>query len=618
MTPLLPAPLPDRPSSDGAEGGDLEERSPVELPAPGNDDEPSLPPPVVVSVLLPPLLPGVESVEEDVVTSLGPTVSLSLGQLPIAELPTLPPPVLQSVEPLPLPPYASDSLPDSVRALVPGADLQRSPISETTATATTLAWNFRFPNLGYAPSTLVEEIGGATSQLDRALAQGDTRGAIAAADALHTLQFADYLEISPQDIGPGDDLNRTTSGTATGDDESQGVGQDAVDAQAEALGEGQDLVAKVENLLSTWGERTGKTFALLYPLAFPDRLELLLVTGKGQAIRETVHETDQVKLRYLIAQLRQDLTHPFSRDTHSYRSTSQQLYRYLIAPVQSVLEAEGIDSLMIAPGPQLRSVPYSALMEGDRFLIQRYGLTLVPSFQSIESYAQLERRGQALAMGASQFSDLAPLPYADAEVGAVPQVFEQGGDAFTNEAFTEENFTNQRRQNPYQVIHLATHANFRDGGIENSYIQFWDSRLSLSNLERLNLGSPIVDLLILSACRTAVGSAEAELGFAGMTIKSGARTAIASQWEVDDAATMILMTYLYSFWNDPTVATKSEALQRAQLTLLENRVEINDQHQLVLPDGQMIPLPVAPARDGYPDLSHPYFWSSFTVIGSPW
>ncbi|MGD1852267.1 MAG: CHAT domain-containing protein [Cyanophyceae cyanobacterium] len=402
-------------------------------------------------------------------------------------------------------------------------------------------------------------------------------------------------------------------------------------ASWEELLNGAEFTARVKTLLATWGDRTGKDFAILYPIAFPDRIELLLQTGRGQTIRQTVFDTDQSQLRYLVGQFRRELTNPFSLDSHTYRPIAQRLRQYLITPVEEALKEEGIDSLLIVPGPLLRSVSFGALMAGDRFLIQDYDLTLVPSFRNIESYVELERRGEVLAMGASSFvnQQQQSLPFARAEALAIPQIFGLGGNAFTNEAFTEANFIAQRQKTPYQVVHLATHANFRDGGMENSYIQFWDDQLSLAELGRLNLGSPPLDLLILSACRTAVGSAEAELGFAGLTIKSGVRTAIASQWEVNDEATMILMVYLYHFLNDPKVTTKAEALQRAQLFLLENRVEISNTRQLILPNGQAIALSngdvdptsvdnkVSSNGDRY-SLDHPFYWAAFTAIGSPW
>ena len=77
----------------------------------------------------------------------------------------------------------------------------------------------------------------------------------------------------------------------------------------------------------------------------------------------------------------------------------------------------------------------------------------------------------------------------------------------------------------------------------------------------------------------------------------------------------------YYFWNDPAITTKAEALQRAQLFVLENRSNISPSNQLILPNGQAIALPLDPKDDDpgdRPNLTHPFFWSAFTTIGSPW
>ena len=561
-----------------------------------------------------------------------PTTGVTSGLGISDRAPSLSTPSASSSPTLSTPSTSSTSLTDGATA-----ELPLEPEESAIALSSELV--FRVLEADELPSLLGQKLDAATARLVRALAEGDTQGAIAAADVVYTLQFANHLDISPEAIAPNQVSSTGPRGSGAranitgvripGDsgpasippEEAKETEQEAVDAQAEALADSQGFVNRVETLLRTWGDRTGKNFAILYPLAFADRLELLLITGTGQTIRKTVSTTNKTQLRYLIGQFRQELTHPFTRNDHSYRAIAQRLYGYLIEPVSPYLDTAQINSLLIAPGPQLRSVPYGALMKGDRFLIQDYGITLVPSFQAIESDVELKREGAVLAMGASNFAELSPLPYANAEVEVIPAIFEPGGDVFTDEAFTEHNFAAQRQRKTYPIIHLATHANFRDGQMDNSYIQFWDNRLSLRELERLRLGDPMVDLLILSACKTAVGSESAELGFAGLTIKSGVRTAIASQWDVDDAATMILMTYFYYFWNDPAITTKAEALQRAQLFVLENRSNISPSNQLILPNGQAIALPLDPKDDDpgdRPNLTHPFFWSAFTTIGSPW
>ena len=188
------------------------------------------------------------------------------------------------------------------------------------------------------------------------------------------------------------------------------------------------------------------------------------------------------------------------------------------------------------------------------------------------------------------------------------------GQSFLNETFTLNNLTSAHATSQYQVIHLATHANFEPGALSNSYIQLWKDKLSLNKLKNLNLGDPQVELLILSACRTALGDAESELGFAGAAVLAEVKSVLGSYWEVRDEATLGLMTRFYQRLRE--VPMKAEALRQAQLSLLYGKVRI-DEAQLMLGD-QHFPLPDVLKSSELTTFSHPYYWSSFTVIGSPW
>ena len=217
-------------------------------------------------------------------------------------------------------------------------------------------------------------------------------------------------------------------------------------------------------------------------------------------------------------------------------------------------------------------------------------------------------------MGASRLDTLSPLPGVPVEVEMIRNRWP--GATFLNEDFTREALLEQRSQVPYELIHLATHAEFNAGDIDNSYIQLWgDNKLRLSELSELGWDSPAVDLLVLSACRTAVGSAEAEMGFAGLAVGSGVRTAMASIWAVSDLGTLALMGEFYSQLDRQPI--KAEALRSAQLSMLYQETQIVD-GQLVTPTDEGIPLPNDLTADGQADLSHPYYWSGFTMIGSPW
>jgi CHAT domain-containing protein len=144
-------------------------------------------------------------------------------------------------------------------------------------------------------------------------------------------------------------------------------------------------------------------------------------------------------------------------------------------------------------------------------------------------------------MGSAKFTDLRPLPAVPVELSTItPSLWK--GKSFLNDAFTLENLKAQRKQQPFGIIHLATHASFQPGAPSNSYIELWNSKLRLNQLSELGWNNPAVELLVLSACRTALGDEQAELGFAGLAVQAGVKSAIASLWSVSDEGTLGLMT----------------------------------------------------------------------------
>jgi CHAT domain-containing protein len=148
----------------------------------------------------------------------------------------------------------------------------------------------------------------------------------------------------------------------------------------------------------------------------------------------------------------------------------------------------------------------------------------------------------------------------------------------------------------------------------NSYIELWDTKLRMNQLNQLGWNNPSVELLVLSACRTALGDEEAELGFAGLAIQAGVKSAIASLWSVNDEGTLGLMTSLYQQLKQAPI--KSEGLRQAQISMLKGQVNISSGK--LVTSSQSISLPPELAKLSKKSLAHPYYWSAFTIIGSPW
>ncbi len=342
-----------------------------------------------------------------------------------------------------------------------------------------------------------------------------------------------------------------------------------------------------------------------------DQLELLLVTANGLPIRKRIPEITRQQVLNIADQFRLEVTNVRSRK--GYIAPGKQLYDWLVAPMDDELQALGIENVTFLVDYGLRSIPIAALYDGQQFLIEKYSVGLMPSLSLVNpNYAPIENL-DVLAMGAAQFTDQKPLPAVPVELSAITQSLWKG-KSFLNETFTLENLKEQRQQQPFGIIHLATHANFQSGEPNNSYIQLWDRKLRLNQLPQLDWNNPPVELLVLSACRTALGNEEAELGFAGLAVQAGAKSAVGSLWYVSDEGTLGLMTQLYQTLKQAPI--KAEALRQTQLAMLQGQVYVKG-GQLIAGD-KSVPLPPELARLGDGNFQHPYYWSAFTMVGSPW
>ncbi|EDX72372.1 haemagglutination activity domain protein [Coleofasciculus chthonoplastes PCC 7420] len=342
-----------------------------------------------------------------------------------------------------------------------------------------------------------------------------------------------------------------------------------------------------------------------------DQLELLLVTANGLPIRKRIPEITRQQVLNVADQFRLEVTNIRSRQ--GYIAPGKRLYDWLVAPMDNELQALGIENITFLVDYGLRSIPLAALYDGQQFLIEKYSVGLMPSLSLVNpNYAPIENM-EVLAMGAAEFTDQKPLPAVPVELSAITQSLWQG-KSFLNDTFTLENLKAQRQQQPFGIIHLATHANFQSGEPNNSYIQLWDRKLRLNQLPQLDWNNPPVELLVLSACRTALGNEEAELGFAGLAVQAGAKSAVGSLWYVSDEGTLGLMTQLYQTLKQAPI--KAEALQQTQLAMLQGQVYV--QGGQLIAGNKSVPLPPELARLGDGNFQHPYYWSAFTMVGSPW
>lgn len=312
--------------------------------------------------------------------------------------------------------------------------------------------------------------------------------------------------------------------------------------------------------------------AVLYIVPFQERVELLLgFSNHGNSIFEQrTTQITKVKLNETAKEFRHLLE---KGTTDEYLTPARQLYEWLIAPIKSELESHSIKTLVIVADGALRTVPFAALHDGDQFLVKRYATAVTPGLTLMESDS-IRQSGDSVLVGALSVArpGLAGLAHVKEEIDSVRGAYRRP-IVLANETFNHANLTKQLTQGRYRIVHLASHGKF-EADARSSFIQTYDAPLTLNDLERCvrpkKLHGEPVELLVLSACQTAVDSDSAALGLAGVAVKSGARSALATLWYVNDEASSRLISEFYGqVQNRSKVLSKAEALQAAQLRLIE-------------------------------------------------
>lgn len=388
---------------------------------------------------------------------------------------------------------------------------------------------------------------------------------------------------------------------------------------------------KVQTILKSIESNTGVKPAIIYVVFAPPnldidlakdinnisqlerdsfQLELVMVTPSGLPVRKPIPITRQ-KLIAVAKEFRAQVSDP--KSSTAFLPSAQQLYQWLIAPIEPELQKQKIQNLVFITDSGLRALPVAALHDGKQFLVERYSVGSMPSISLTDTRYVDIRNAKVLAMGAENTPDQRPLPAVPIELKTISGAI-WTGKSFENEDFTATNLVNQRQQQPYGILHLATHGDFKAGGPENSYIQFKNERLGLDRLRQLKLNNPPVELMVLSACRTAVGDEDAELGFAGLANRAGVKSAMGSIWYVSDEGTLGLMTSFYR--NLKTAPIKAEALRQAQVAMLQGKVRL--ENGKLITAGDNVSLPPSLVKLGNVTLTHPFYWSGFTIVGNPW
>jgi CHAT domain-containing protein len=283
-----------------------------------------------------------------------------------------------------------------------------------------------------------------------------------------------------------------------------------------------------------------------------------------------------------------------NKNDESGSSESQRalkdLHQWLIAPLQPHLKTR---KLAIVPHGILHNIPFAALNDDKRYLVDDYALSLLPSGNVLQFLHKkpIAKISTLLALGNPKPIELAPLNYAESETKEVAALY--GVKPLLGPEATESAVWSQAGN--ANILHLATHGQYNStnplfstlllGGKKATDNSYNDGRLEVREVYELDLKE--TNLVVLSACETAKGkpsNGDDIVGLSRAFLYAGTPSIITTLWSVDDEASGLLMQKFYK--NLKSGMEKAEALRQAQ-------VEIRS----------------------IPKYHNPYYWAAFTLTG---
>ncbi|MGA6828399.1 CHAT domain-containing protein [Nitrospira sp. NS4] len=310
------------------------------------------------------------------------------------------------------------------------------------------------------------------------------------------------------------------------------------------------------------------TTAVIYPILFADRLDMLVSLPTGMT-RISV-PVPAVTLSQEVRAFRRTVE---KRTTREYLPHAQRLYDWLVRPIEAELTRLQIHTLVFVPDGALRTIPLAALHDGSEFLIQKFAVALTPGITLTDPHPLNREKIRFLATGLTKgVQGFPPLPYVAEEMDSIHTLY--ASDQLLNQDFLTAKLEQELRAGRYGILHIATHGKFSTDA-NDSFLLTFDGRLTMNKLDQLiglfRFRDDPLELLTLSACQTGIGDDRAALGLAGVAIKAGARSALATLWFINDEASAALMAEFYRELRDPS-RSKAVALQHAQQKLLSDRV----------------------------------------------
>jgi CHAT domain-containing protein len=335
----------------------------------------------------------------------------------------------------------------------------------------------------------------------------------------------------------------------------------------------------------------------IYPIILSDRLEVLY-QFPNEKIAHFTASIDENTLKKTIEGLREALVR---RDVGSVKDRADRLYQWLFAPLALELQKHPqAKNLIFIADSYLQTIPFAVLYDrnSQEYLLQKdFNIVNLPSTKIFNIQNKTENL-TVLGGGITEEMQVEDIVFKAIDTKQELQKIDRNIETkiLIDRDFTEDNLARNLQEENYSIVHLATHGNFSSDP-EKTFLVLYDTLdesgklLKAKDLDKIVRLSNLNDdkkleLLVLSACQSALGDKRATLGLAGMTISAGANSSIGTLWQVTDESAIEFMDRFYQELVKPNV-NKAEAIRVAQKALFNN-----------------------------PKYRNPYYWSPFVLVGN--
>ncbi|MGK7946369.1 MAG: CHAT domain-containing protein, partial [Microcystaceae cyanobacterium] len=331
--------------------------------------------------------------------------------------------------------------------------------------------------------------------------------------------------------------------------------------------------------------------AVIYPIVLKNSIGVIISSANKPLDYHSIPITDnQIKqtIDNLYITLNPKIDPKPFINSQNILQPHQTLYDWLIRPLESKLQQNKVNTLVFVLDQGLQNIPPAMLHDGQQYLIEKYNVVLTPGLQLLDSSPLTTQALNSVLGGlAEERQGFSALPGVKQELTAISQKI--NSEILLDEDFNRPNLQQQINNSNSPIVHLATHGQFSSQA-ENTFLVAWDGLINVKELSQLlenRQYSPTpIELLILSACQTAQGDSRATLGLAGVAVRSGSRSTLATLWSVQDESTAQLMIKFYEILGNESIS-KAEALRKAQLSLISSE-----------------------------QYNNPYYWGAFVLVGN--